>query len=56
MEEEPGWRSIFTDNKEKDMSKVKLCACHKSRHYVSQCLNKNKGEGKTAIAATAQME
>jgi hypothetical protein len=31
-----------SNEKKKDMSKVRCFACHKTGHYASQCLNKKK--------------
>jgi hypothetical protein len=43
------------NEKKKDMSKVKLFACHKTGHYASQFPNKNKKKEKPEVSALAEV-
>jgi hypothetical protein len=43
-------------NKRKDMRKVKCFACHKTSHYVGQCLNKKKKKEPEVSASTEVVE
>jgi hypothetical protein len=44
-----------SNEKKKDMSKVRCFACHKTGHYASQCLNKKKKKSEPEVSASAEV-
>jgi hypothetical protein len=44
-----------SNEKKKDMSKVRCFACHKTGHYASQCLNKKKKKQETEVLASTKI-
>jgi hypothetical protein len=43
------------NEKKKDMSKARCFACHKTSHYVSQCLNKKEKKLEPEMSASTKI-